>query len=458
MLVPSENQNGTTTVAESETTETRNGTRSQRLKPPTNGVRSNGVHTNGPHVYGVQAPASGRVVEAPAPPAVLRLDRPADDRPVLVAICYDEPDGASARFLANIAGPLAARGVAVHLFTRKAVELDAPGVSVHVLGEEDEGSLLDRVQEFTHRACNAFLRRFQRSAGPITVMGCEWSAVPAMSILRGIKDLHTILSLHSLERQRSDMTDELSQAIEAIEHTGLREARTVLVHEPAIAEVARYWVPECADRTVCARTIFPAHRFNHQLDAGAVKARYQVGPIDPTILYVGDLDQRYGPDMLVKAMPVVLKNHPQARLIVVGDGTEYWPLRVYARYLLLEHAVRLPGHLGDGEVDEFIEAADVIAVPSREATPWWPVLAGWAARKPVVATHDAAPGLLEHEKDSVLFYPSVNSCVWGIERVLFDAGLGRAIGARGNEKLGERFGWGAVAAQVEELMAVRAAR
>jgi hypothetical protein len=75
-----------------------------------------------------------------------------------------------------------------------------------------------------------------------------------------------------------------------------------------------------------------------------------------------------------------------------------------------------------------------------------------------VATHDAAPGLLEHERDAVLFYPNVNSCVWGVERVLHDAEFGRAIAARGNSKLDERFGWGAVAAQVEELMAARAAR
>ena len=56
------------------------------------------------------------------------------------------------------------------------------------------------------------------------------------------------------------------------------------------------------------------------LDAGAVKARYQVGPIDPTILCVGDLDDKYGPDLLVKAMPGILKNHKQARLVVRQRG------------------------------------------------------------------------------------------------------------------------------------------
>ena len=88
---------------------------------------------------------------------------------------------------------------------------------------------------------------------------------------------------------------------------------------------------------------------------GAIKARYQVGPVDPTILYVGDLDTRYGPDVIVKAMPAILRNHKQARLIVVGDGDLLWPLRVYSRYLLLDYAVRLVGHL-DGTAATGVDA------------------------------------------------------------------------------------------------------
>src|SRR5262249_20255850 len=153
--------------------------------------------------------------------------------------------------------------------------------------------------------------------------------------------------------------------------------------------------PECADRIVQVYQRFPVQNFESKLDPGAVKARYQVGPVDPTILYVGDLDERYGADLLLKAMPAVLKNHRQARLIMVGDGSLYWPLRVYTRYLLLEHAVRLAGHVEGQALYDLVRAADVIAVPSREPTPWWPILAGWAARRPLVATHNTAPGLLE---------------------------------------------------------------
>src|SRR5262249_10327439 len=158
--------------------------------------------------------------------------------------------------------------------------------------------------------------------------------------------------------------------IEEIELAGLREAKTILIQEPATGEVAKYWVPECAHRIVNARVRFPAHQFETPVDPGEIKARYQVGPVDPTILFIGDLEERYGPDMLLKAMPALLKNNKQVRLIVVGDGSLFWPLRVYARYLLLENAVRLVGSVQGKAAHELIQAADVIAVPSREPTPW----------------------------------------------------------------------------------------
>jgi glycogen(starch) synthase len=375
--------------------------------------------------------------------------------PVLAIFCYEGADSIVGQFASQVAAYLAKRGTVVHLFAREGFEL--ADVTVHLVGESTEGDLVDQVQEFARRAGNEFLRLFRAGSAPVTLLGCEWSSVPVMTILHGIKNLNVLWSLYSLERQRSDMTGDLSQRIEEIELSGLRAAKSLLIHDPAAAEVAKSSVPECAERIVIARPVFPVPQFRTVTDPGQIKARYQVGPVDPTILFVGDLNERYGPDLLVKAMPAVLKNHPQARLVIVGDGKLYWPLRVYTRYLLLEHAVRLVGNVSGQALNELIQAADVIALPSRETTPWWPFLAGWAAHRPVVATHQAAPGVLANEDNSVLCYPSENSCVWGLERVLFDPKLGQALVNKGNEKLEELFGWNNVAVQVEELLGVAAA-
>jgi glycosyltransferase involved in cell wall biosynthesis len=388
------------------------------------------------------------------PPIMYEVDVAADKRPVLALFCFENAGSAVGQFVSQMAVALAKRPLNVHLFTRNAFGL--AGVTVHQVGESDESDLVDQVQEFGRRAGNDFLRQFQSAAAPVTLLGCEWSAMPVLNLLQGIKNYPIVWSLHSLERQRSDMSGELSKRIDAIELEGLRAAKSILVHDPATADVAKNCVPECGERIVNERQVFPVAKFAAQIDPGQIKARYQVGPIDPTILFVGDLSERYGPDLLVKAMPAVLKNHPQARLVIVGAGSLYWPLRVYTRYLLLEHAVRLVGNVEGQALYELIQAADIIAVPSRDTTPWWSFLAGWAARRPVVATHNAAPGILTNEEDSVLCYPNENSCVWGIERLLYDPELGRSLAAKGHEKLQERFGWKNVAAQVEGLLGVAA--
>ena len=161
MLVPSENGNGAVTAHEPEVAEPH---------------RLNG----GPH-------AVNRLLTfRPETAAPLPKEAEPDDRPALATFCFDEPDAATTRFVANLAGPLAARGVAVHVFTRKPFEAGAPGVVPHVLGDGDDGSLLDRVQEFTHRACNAFLRQFQKAAAPVTlgpnrtvrIPPTKWSRTP----------------------------------------------------------------------------------------------------------------------------------------------------------------------------------------------------------------------------------------------------------------------------------------
>jgi glycosyltransferase involved in cell wall biosynthesis len=397
----------------------------------------------------------GGLRPAAAPPAVNGNGQHAKSPHALALFCYEDPASEIGRSVGRLAAALARRHIPVHLFVSRAFDLDAPEVHVHALGEPAEGGLLDRVQEFSRRASNAFFHRFPTGADPVTLLGFEWSTVPALSLLRGTRNVDFLLALDSLERQRSDMGGEASRQIEEIERTGLREARAVLLHRPAAADAAQSLVPECAGRIGLVPEVFPAESFALDLDPGAIKARYQVGPVDPTILYVGDMDERHGPDILMKSVPAVLKNHKQARFIFVGDGDLFWPLRVQARYLLLEHAVRLAGNVQGQELHELIRAADIIAVPSRENTEWWQLQASWAAERPVVASHEIAGGLLEHEQDCVRIYPNPGSCVWGIERVLYDAELGRAIGRKGRAKLDERFGWGNVAAHVEGLLGVQ---
>lgn len=382
---------------------------------------------------------------------------PAAKRRTLAIFCYENPDSPIGNCLGHLASALAVRKVPLHIFSRGEFAINSTGVTVHALGNSIEGDLLTQVREFNSRATNAFQQQFPAGTADVAVLGLEWSTAPGLTLLQAARDIDTILSLNSLERQRSDLGNELSRQIEEIEVAGLRHAKAVLVQDPKVAEIAPKLVFDCGSRLVQARKPFPVETFQSSIDAGAIKARYNIGPTDPTVLFVGDLDERHGPDVLMKSAPAILKNHPQARFVFVGDGPSLWPIRVIARYLMLEQVVRIVGHLEGQPLAELIQAADIVAVPSREATEWWPVQAAWAAGRPVVTTHALAKDLrLQHEHNAVLVYPHESSFVWGVERLLFDWDLAAALGTHGNQQLKDEFGWNGAAGQIEELMGIPA--
>lgn len=369
------------------------------------------------------------------------------------AFCFEDPRSPVGQHIARTLTALARRGRDVHVFSRKDFELNVPRLQCYPVGDcsDGTGDLIAKVHEFGKRACHWLLKEVADGCSDLTLLGYEWSSIPAMSILRGMKHYPSILSLSSMERQRSDMTQELNWNIEKIEMDGLREAHQVILQCPNLADVVSALLPDCLDKMVPACRPFPRENFQPDIDPGEVKARYQVGPIDPTIVYVGDLSDPYGPDLLLQAMPALFRNTPQVRLIVVGHGEQYGPLQLSIRDLHLEHAVRLVGGLEGPPLHELIAAADMVMLPSREPTPWWPIQAAWSAKRPVVATHHAAPQLLVHEQNSVLCYSSVDSCVWGVEQVLFKPKLARTIAEQGHAQVDRLFGWNAVAQQIEDL-------
>jgi len=407
-----------------------------------------------------------RTFEAPVitQPPVLRPERthPPETQTgtALAIINYSESDSAIGQYLNGVLPHLAASKIDVHHFGRFAPTIRIDGVQYHNVGACENSDLMSSVEEFTLRVLRTFRQVFGSEGdstgsthSDVSLLGHEWTAIPAMRVLG--RTQHTLLSLHSLECQRSDMSSHLSQRIQEIEIQGLKDCNALLIHNVPTATDAQRLQPECASKLVQSRTPFPQHEFESTLDAGEVKARYQIGPVDPTILFIGDLDERHGPDVLMRSIPRLIKGTPQVRFIFVGEGTLQWPLRVHSRYLLLDYAIRITGHIGGQALRELIAAADIIAIPSRERTEDWTLLAAWSAGRPVVASHNAAGDLIQHEKDGVLVYPHESSLIWGIERLLNDHAFRASIGAAGKSKVSEKYGWKDTTVQLCTLAGIK---
>lgn len=116
-------------------------------------------------------------------------------------------------------------------------------------------------------------------------------------------------------------------------------------------------------------------------------ARQRVGATGaPVLLSVGHLIERKGNHLIIEAMPEVLRQHPRAQLLIVGEGEERGRLTALIQRLGLGEHVRLAGAVPNQELAWWYSAADAfILASSREG--WANVLLeAMACGTPVVAT------------------------------------------------------------------------
>lgn len=98
--------------------------------------------------------------------------------------------------------------------------------------------------------------------------------------------------------------------------------------------------------------------------------RFEFAPapssIEPTVLFVGSLGRVHGVDLLVKAAPIILKDFPQTKFIIVGSGPQKKPLQRLIESLKLEKSVFIMEPVYDqGELAKHYSSARVVVIPIK---------------------------------------------------------------------------------------------
>src|SRR5207249_4886191 len=130
-----------------------------------------------------------------------------------------------------------------------------------------------------------------------------------------------------------------------------------------------------------------------------------VDPHTPIVGVVGRLEDQKGHRYLLDAWPAVTRNFPDARLLLVGDGSRREALEAQVKALGIAPSVIFTGFRAD--VARMLDAIDVLALPSLyEGMPLTAIEAAAMAR-PVVATAvDGTPEVVEHGVTGFLVPPA----------------------------------------------------
>ena len=80
------------------------------------------------------------------------------------------------------------------------------------------------------------------------------------------------------------------------------------------------------------------YRYDGGIDPWEVKRGYNIGPMDPTVLFSGRMVYQKGPDILIEAIPSILNYYGNAKFIFAGDGEMRAQAEQRAHQLGVAHA------------------------------------------------------------------------------------------------------------------------
>jgi len=183
----------------------------------------------------------------------------------------------------------------------------------------------------------------------------------------------------------------------------------------------------------------------HVTGVGPILAPLPEVPMDPaTVLFVGRCERYKGYDALRGAAPLVWRERPDARFVIVGQRRFLGPSALRdARWV--ERGV-----VGEAEKAEAYARATLFAMPSDHETFGHTYLESWLAGRPVIAGD--IPPLREVVREGIDGLHARNeprAVADAILALLRDPARSRAMGEAGRTRAAERWSWPAVAERTE---------
>lgn len=188
--------------------------------------------------------------------------------------------------------------------------------------------------------------------------------------------------------------------------------------------------------------------------------RHALGVGDrPMILSVCRLVGRKGVDTIIRAMPRVLEAVPNAMFVVVGDGPDAEALEALARGEGVAAQVLFAGRLPWDQLRACYSAAQVFALPARQAEPdvegfGIVFLEANACETPVVGARTGGiPDAIADGESGLLVPPDDPAALASaLIQLLSDPTLAQRMGKQGRERVLDGFTWSHAAERISHIL------
>ena len=175
----------------------------------------------------------------------------------------------------------------------------------------------------------------------------------------------------------------------------------------------------------------PEQRSNARKHWGVRKNEFLFGCVS---VFVPEKGQRH----LIEALPLVRARHPEARLLLAGDGACRAELEALAKHLGQTEAVLFPGFVNN--VQQVYAALDAFLFPSEFEGLGTALQAAMAAGLACISTkRGALAEVVESERTALVVEPDGKEFAAAMRRLIVEETLRERLGEAGRREVEQRF-------------------
>lgn len=286
----------------------------------------------------------------------------------------------------------------------------------------------------------------------------DWMVLPTAVSLRNLLGVPLIYSVHSTEYgRRRGIHNDFQRTIYETEGWGTYEASRMIVCSNYMRDHIcwLFRVPQDKVRVIPNGVELPSVAERPGLE---FRRRYATDD-EKIVLFVGRIVEEKGLNILIGAIPLLIRSGIRAKLVVVGDGYASDRMKKIAWDIGVYDKVVFTGYVDDAELDRIFGIADVQAVPSLYEPFGIVALEGMIRGVPVVVSDTGGLSeIVEHERTG-LKVPPDNSFELSsaLKRLLVDHQLASRLTRDAIAEIRNKFPWPAVCERTrktyEELVA-----
>ncbi len=210
--------------------------------------------------------------------------------------------------------------------------------------------------------------------------------------------------------------------------------------------------------------IAPGIDTDHFSPQDASELRRELGLTNKKVIVsVGRLVHRKGQDVLIEAMPSIIKEVPEAHILMIGEGPYRSYLETRVKTLGLQERVTFIGRIQYAELPRYICAGEVFVMPSRSRLAGLEVeglgivyLEASACGLPVIAGNSggAPDAVLAGKTGLVVEGTKTEAVSSAVIELLLDPKRSQAMGLTGREWIIKEWRWDIWSSRFAELLKV----